>query len=259
MSETDAPGITPEESPKSLHQQLIAEAVASANRLASSDKKQIRDAMESAGHQVNEWRSWEGNGDITQEQFDMLAQAAIAEARLSTVFDPLTGLLNRSGMSVRLNDLASRTQRFGDPLSLLYVDLEGFKNLNDTLGHDAGDVALMYTADYLQGIVRGIDPVGRLGGDEFLIGVSESKSINRKNGNGEKRESARERIMREITENYGTYISERLAEDGIAPGTVHIGARIGVAEYQKGEDINDTVKRADIDMNSKRDPNKPSR
>ncbi|MBI5044309.1 MAG: GGDEF domain-containing protein [Candidatus Levybacteria bacterium] len=258
MSETDTP-VPPVEAPQSLQKQLITEAISNANRLASSDKKQVRDAMDQAGHQIDEWRTWEGNGDINREQFDRLAQAAIAEARLSTVFDPLTGLLNRTGLSLRMNDLASRAQRFGDPLSVLYVDLEGFKALNDTVGHHAGDFVLQATAEYLQGTVRGIDVVGRLGGDEYVIGISESKSINRKNGNGEKKESARDRIIREIAENYPRFVAERMEESGIDTGSVHIGARVGVAEYQKGEDISDLIKRADADMNSKRDPNKPSR
>ena len=83
--------------------------------------------------------------------------------------DPLTGLANRRLLDELLDAELARTERSGAPLALAYVDLDGLKQVNDTFGHDAGDVVLRETAARLVSIVRGADVVARLGGDEFVI------------------------------------------------------------------------------------------
>jgi diguanylate cyclase (GGDEF)-like protein/PAS domain S-box-containing protein len=83
--------------------------------------------------------------------------------------DPLTGLANRRLFDELLDADLARTQRSGLPLAVAYLDLDGFKNVNDTYGHDAGDLALCETARRLLASVRGADIVARLGGDEFLV------------------------------------------------------------------------------------------
>ncbi len=91
------------------------------------------------------------------------------QLRHQAFHDPLTGLANRALFTDRLRhglDLHARDLR---PLSLLYCDLDGFKTVNDTLGHDAGDVVLKTAAERLQAITRPGDTVARLGGDEFAI------------------------------------------------------------------------------------------
>lgn len=88
-------------------------------------------------------------------------------------FDVLTGLANRSCFEDRLNLEFKRSFRKGQPFALLYLDLDGFKKVNDTLGHRAGDDMLRQTAQRLQACVRETDTVARLGGDEFAIILSE--------------------------------------------------------------------------------------
>jgi diguanylate cyclase (GGDEF)-like protein/PAS domain S-box-containing protein len=83
--------------------------------------------------------------------------------------DPLTGLANRRLFKELLEADMARTQRSGQPLAVAYLDLDDFKDINDSYGHDAGDKVLCETARRLLAVVRGADVVARLGGDEFVI------------------------------------------------------------------------------------------
>jgi diguanylate cyclase (GGDEF)-like protein len=84
-------------------------------------------------------------------------------------FDALTGIPNRHSFSEQLNRATARARREGRKVTLLYMDLDEFKFVNDTLGHDAGDSLLKEVADRLRRSVRAGDVVARLGGDEFAI------------------------------------------------------------------------------------------
>ena len=83
--------------------------------------------------------------------------------------DGLTGLLNRVGLMGRLERAIAHCERHGEPLAVLFLDLDGFKSVNDRLGHEAGDRLLQAMADRLVAAVRMTDTVARLGGDEFII------------------------------------------------------------------------------------------
>jgi diguanylate cyclase (GGDEF)-like protein/PAS domain S-box-containing protein len=83
--------------------------------------------------------------------------------------DSLTGLANRRLFKELLDADLARTQRSGLPLAIAFLDLDGLKKVNDTYGHDAGDMVLCETASRLVAIVRGADTVARIGGDEFVI------------------------------------------------------------------------------------------
>ena len=83
--------------------------------------------------------------------------------------DPLTGLANRLLLHELLEAALARTARNKVPVAVMFLDLDGFKSVNDTHGHDAGDVVLRETARRLLSIFRATDVVARLGGDEFVI------------------------------------------------------------------------------------------
>jgi diguanylate cyclase (GGDEF)-like protein len=87
-----------------------------------------------------------------------------------TLHDPLTNLPNRKLFFNRLEHAVARSQRNSDSLcAVLYLDLDRFKSINDSLGHDAGDQLLIQVADRMKSSLRAIDTVARMGGDEFAI------------------------------------------------------------------------------------------
>jgi diguanylate cyclase (GGDEF)-like protein len=90
-----------------------------------------------------------------------------------TEIDPLTGLLNRRGMTDRFEKEIARQARQGGTMGLLLLDLDHFKQVNDTYGHAAGDVALCAVANILSSLKRSYDHAGRWGGEEFLIMLPE--------------------------------------------------------------------------------------
>lgn len=83
--------------------------------------------------------------------------------------DALTGLVNRTQFTDQLNQKVSRLERYGTPFSVLYIDLDSFKNVNDTKGHPIGDKLLSMVGARLRSEVRDIDVLARIGGDEFAI------------------------------------------------------------------------------------------
>ncbi len=87
----------------------------------------------------------------------------------AALHDPLTRLPNRTLLSDRLALALRRTDRTGTDVAILFCDLDGFKNVNDTAGHAAGDAVLIATAERLQAILRPQDTVARVGGDEFVV------------------------------------------------------------------------------------------
>jgi two-component system, cell cycle response regulator len=91
------------------------------------------------------------------------------EATRLSLTDGLTGLWNRRHLALRIEAELSRAVRFGEPFSVLYCDLDGFKPVNDTLGHSAGDTVLIETARRLTDVTREVDIVARPGGDEFTL------------------------------------------------------------------------------------------
>lgn len=93
--------------------------------------------------------------------------------RHAAMHDALTGLPNRAAALTHLDEELARAQRSGAPLSVMMVDLDHFKRVNDTYGHAAGDVVLREAASRFRGSVRAYDGVGRLGGEEFLVVMPE--------------------------------------------------------------------------------------
>ena len=94
-----------------------------------------------------------------------------AEARIKQLayFDQLTGLPNREQLTNRFNYTLSLAERSGDTFTLMFLDLDHFKNINDTLGHSVGDQILMEVANRLKRILREEDTLCRMGGDEFIL------------------------------------------------------------------------------------------
>lgn len=100
-----------------------------------------------------------------------------AEERLSHMayHDPLTGLANRNKLEQFISHILASARRHQQEFALLFLDLDRFKNINDTIGHEAGDLLLQIVAERLRSTVRTTDMVARLGGDEFVLLVTDVK------------------------------------------------------------------------------------
>ncbi len=100
----------------------------------------------------------------------LAARAHVAELERQSITDPLTSLGNRRALERDLERLMSRSRRFGEPLALLYIDVDDMKRVNDRFGHASGDETLRSLGAVLRSSSRlGVDFAYRLGGDEFLM------------------------------------------------------------------------------------------
>jgi diguanylate cyclase (GGDEF)-like protein/PAS domain S-box-containing protein len=152
-------------------------------------------------------------------------KAAEAQIMRMAHFDSLTGLANRAAFAQALNNMTSRVRRSGSYLAVLYLDLDRFKDVNDSFGHPAGDLLLRTAAERLQASVRKSDLVARFGGDEFAILLGEIASAPDKGGTA-KSTAAR------AAANAAEKIISRLREPFVINGNiVHSSASVGVAVY----------------------------
>ena len=106
-----------------------------------------------------------------QSEYDRRLEAQSALERMATL-DALTGLPNRYLLDEQLTLRVAEAERFGRKLALLFIDLDNFKNINDSFGHEAGDKLLKIVAERMSGCLRSYDLLSRFGGDEFVILLS---------------------------------------------------------------------------------------
>lgn len=105
---------------------------------------------------------------------------SLENARLyyQVTHDPLTGLANRNLLYQVFNLIIGKIQRVNSKIAILFMDLDGFKHINDTMGHEVGDKLLQYFAKHLKACLRSGDVAARLGGDEFVIMLEDVEEIN---------------------------------------------------------------------------------
>ncbi|MGD8568654.1 MAG: EAL domain-containing protein [Gammaproteobacteria bacterium] len=121
----------------------------------------------------------QGDGNLLTRALYYAIERKRSEERLTYLaqYDPLTDLPNRTLFRERLTQALQRASRRQELAALLFLDLDHFKDINDTLGHDAGDTLLVSVADRLKRCIRAEDTVARLGGDEFTIILGRIKHI----------------------------------------------------------------------------------
>ncbi len=152
------------------------------------------------------------------------------ESRMQALHDPLTGLPNRRALFERLSELLDDGRRTQRPLALLVVDLDGFKELNDTLGHHAGDKVLAQLGPRIEAAVPQVELLARIGGDEFAILTYDDVD-----GGAA---AVAERFLASLTESFQV--------DGIS---LAVQASIGVSRFpEHGDDANTLMQRADVAM-----------
>lgn len=170
----------------------------------------------------------EGNvaGFVTVNR-DLTAQRAATHEALH---DPLTGLPNRRLLMDRLTHALARASRRGSGLAVMFIDLDGFKAINDMYGHDEGDLILRTCARRLVGAMRASDTVTRLGGDEFVV------------------------IAEDIDNTAGAgVVADRIfaALDAAVPAggdLIRISASVGIARSSGDDDAGALIRRADAAM-----------
>lgn len=157
-------------------------------------------------------------------------RASIHERHQLAVKDPLTGVYNRAGYEEKISEEFSRFQRSGHALSIIFVDCNKFKIINDTFGHKAGDVVLMQVAKALQARARVSDAVCRYGGDEFVV-ILPDTSI-------------------EGAEVYARNVSKKIEEAGFNSDGVPLDVSIscGVTQIKPGDSVQSALERADAAM-----------
>nr|WP_315426277.1 EAL domain-containing protein [uncultured Albidiferax sp.] len=170
------------------------------------------------------------NTDITQRK------AAEREIQQLAFYDQLTKLPNRLLLMDRLQQALTGSARHGRYGALLFIDLDNFKTLNDTLGHESGDLLLQQVAARLSGCVRGVDTVSRFGGDEFVV-MLEDLSDN----------SAEAAL---IARSMGEKMLAALAAPYVLGGVEHNStSSIGVAPFgQESLGTGELLKQADLAM-----------
>ena len=161
----------------------------------------------------------------------LVRQQAEERVRHLAHYDELTGLPNRTMFNERLSHALAHARRSETSLAILFIDLDRFKNINDTLGHEAGDHVLKEVAQRLRDCLRESDTVGRLGGDEFVVLIEEPpRPVN------------------------AAVVAQKILAAMDTPFLVqaqefHITASIGISTYPgDGADMQTLMKNADIAM-----------
>lgn len=154
-----------------------------------------------------------------------------SEIQQLAYYDALTELPNRRFFLEQGEKALTLARRNGQVLAVLYIDLDRFKQVNDTLGHERGDQVLKQVADGLTEILRESDVVGRLGGDEFAVVLTEVRDV-----------EAAGRVAHRVLEHLPTTAAA-------AGHEVHLEASIGVAVHpEDGEDLESLLRAADLAM-----------
>ena len=161
------------------------------------------------------------------------AQMAATQQRMEVMatHDALTALPNRSLARDRFEQAAAAARRGSHGVAMLYLDLDNFKNVNDTLGHGSGDLLLKQVGDRLSGLLRSADTVARLGGDEFLLLMPEIDDVSA------------------VAEVANKVVNGLMAPFDVMGMEIFAGCSLGITMFpDDGADFDSLLKKADIAM-----------
>ena len=180
----------------------------------------------------------EGDGHLMLRAIHYAIERKQIEQRLTKLvhFDSLTGLANREYFNITFTRAVEQADRRNQTLGLMFLDLDHFKEINDTLGHLMGDKLLVCIAERLKSCVRSIDFIARLGGDEFVIILDDIKTS---------------KIATNIAEKILSALSNPV---DLANTEVFISSSIGITLFpDDGDNVNDLLKHADVAMYKAKD------
>lgn len=211
----------PDDVPSSLVP--FVQAVNEVYHQADEDRRFLERTMDNASREL-----------MTRQQRleEALARSRETEKQLAhqALHDSLTGLPNRVLFHDRIEHALTRSPRQNSQVAVLFIDLDDFKNVNDTFGHAVGDKLLCATADRLRPMVRTSDTCARLGGDEFAIVLEDTNST----------ESAKAVAERVLTALRSTFTLDEQQ--------VFVGASVGIAMANQGESAEELMRNADLAM-----------
>jgi two-component system cell cycle response regulator len=167
--------------------------------------------------------------NIRQKRYADRLRQSVRQSMEMALYDPLTGLNNRRSLESRLPAMIEAARQRGAALTMMILDIDYFKRVNDTHGHDAGDLVLKGFAAHLQEIVRGGDLLCRLGGEEFVVvmpGVDAAHAA-------------------QIAERARRAVESKAFLIGGANASVSITVSVGLAEWRLECDSNELYRRAD--------------
>ena len=162
-----------------------------------------------------------------------VTERKLNEARLESIalYDALTGLANRLLLADRVSQAIAHAQRHSTAMALIYLDLDGFKQVNDTFGHDIGDLLLREVSERMVSSLRQEDTVARLGGDEFVIAIWQVNGAH---------------DVAKVAAKLLTTVSQPYSIRG---QTLNLTASAGVGIYPaQGKDLETLLKNADLAM-----------
>lgn len=189
----------------------------------TADMGSMRETMRRSHEELKQARS---QVEAAERRIQTLEQQ-LAEASAMVRSDQLTGALNRRGMEEAFERELSRVARLNSPLSVALLDIDHFKRLNDSLGHQAGDRALVHLAQVVRQLLRPTDSLARYGGEEFLILLPNTAA--------QEAEKVMQRVQRELTRQFFLHDNQR----------VLITFSAGVVELEPGEGRDSVIARAD--------------
>lgn len=166
---------------------------------------------------------------ITQLQNITTEKRAEEQLRHLAYHDALTGLYNRNCLEEKMEEILLNAQSHNRGFAVIFLDLDRFKNINDTIGHDAGDMLLKVVAQRLKNNVRSTDIIARIGGDEFVLVLNELNKVDK---------------ISKILQNILTHLLQPIAIKG---HEIYVTTSIGVSIYPyDGNDIQTLMKNADL-------------
>ncbi len=200
-------------------------------------RRRVRDNVDLLGVSSNSFSPDAQSAVIALlEEFDHLkhelenTRGRVSELEAMASEDPLVPLLNRRGFIREINRAISYARRYGTDISVVFLDLNKFKEINDSYGHATGDAALKVAANILEENVRQSDIVGRIGGDEFAVALLNTAEDHAQT----KAESLVEALK-----------ATRIPVKG---DIISLSASVGVAQIADGENAEDVLARADEKM-----------